>query len=291
MLACFESVLNCLGFVDVSRCSPWIYPAFHFAVFLRIGILRNAVNSLDVRDAKASSTADEASPCFWEAQLILSKWELKKCQHMIAVQHYVAFLHEMIWNVHIFVVCEDLIKRLILNSIGFDRVNDAVKLRLRQQLINLCLSQLGSWTKPFTCQREVSCAKHCHAMWVAVKHRFVLYFSTQVWPAPESFTTVNGASEICLIWMSALSFWFSVLQREPQQSQKCSKFGIGHPAEGKSTMSTFARVLLVLPALRHEFRRNAAMVPCISFCRASLLCASKEIVQKVHPIPTCPDLD
>jgi len=55
-----------------------------------IGVLRNAVNSLDVRDAKASAPADE-----------------------------------------------DLIKRLILNTIGFDRVNAAVKLRLRQQLINL----------------------------------------------------------------------------------------------------------------------------------------------------------
>eukprot|EP00434_Breviolum_minutum_P020958 symbB.v1.2.018488.t1/scaffold1477.1/size133841/2 len=55
-----------------------------------IGVLRNAVNSLDVRDAKASAPADE-----------------------------------------------DLIKRLILTTIGFDRVNAAVKLRLRQQLINL----------------------------------------------------------------------------------------------------------------------------------------------------------
>ena len=33
-----------------------------FAVFFRIGVLRNAVNSLDVRDAKASAPADEASP-------------------------------------------------------------------------------------------------------------------------------------------------------------------------------------------------------------------------------------
>jgi len=55
-----------------------------------IGVLRNAVNSLDVRDAKASAPADE-----------------------------------------------DLIKRLILNTIGFDRVNAAVKLRLRRQLMNL----------------------------------------------------------------------------------------------------------------------------------------------------------
>ena len=234
----------------------------HFAVFLRIGILRNAVNTLDVRDAKASSPADEASPCFWEAQLILSKWELKKCQHMIAVQHYVAFLHEMIWNVHIFVVCEDLIKRLILNSIGFDRVNDAVKLRLRQQLINLCLSQLGSLSKPFTCQREVSCAKHCHAMWVAVKHRFVLYFSTQVWPAPESFTTVNRASEICLIWMSALSFWFSVFAQGAIAKPKVLQVRNWPARRGLAEYnpSTFARVLLVLPALRHEFWRNADML-------------------------------
>ena len=36
--------------------SPCIYPAF------RIGVLRNAVNSLDVRDAKASAPADEAVP-------------------------------------------------------------------------------------------------------------------------------------------------------------------------------------------------------------------------------------
>ena len=33
-----------------------------FAAFGRIGVLRNAVNSLDVRDAKASAPADEASP-------------------------------------------------------------------------------------------------------------------------------------------------------------------------------------------------------------------------------------
>jgi len=55
-----------------------------------MGVLRNAVNSLDVRDAKASSPADE-----------------------------------------------DLIKRLILTTIGFDRVNEAVKFRLRQQLTDL----------------------------------------------------------------------------------------------------------------------------------------------------------
>ena len=35
---------------------------FRFHPAFRIGVLRNAVNSLDVRDAKASAPADEASP-------------------------------------------------------------------------------------------------------------------------------------------------------------------------------------------------------------------------------------
>ena len=65
MLAFFESV-SALD-LWMFPLSPCIYPAF--CRILRIGILRNAVNSLDVRDAKASSPADEASPC----------------QHMIAV--------------------------------------------------------------------------------------------------------------------------------------------------------------------------------------------------------------
>ena len=58
MLACFQSV-SALD-LWMFPLSPWIYPAF--CLVLRIGVLRNAVNSLDVRDAKASSPADEASP-------------------------------------------------------------------------------------------------------------------------------------------------------------------------------------------------------------------------------------
>ena len=54
MLACFQSVSA--SDLWMFPLSPWIYPAF------RIGVLRNAVNSLDVRDAKASAPADEATP-------------------------------------------------------------------------------------------------------------------------------------------------------------------------------------------------------------------------------------
>ena len=53
MLACLKSV-SALD-LWMFPLSPWIYPAF------RIGVLRNAVNSLDVRDAKASAPADEAT--------------------------------------------------------------------------------------------------------------------------------------------------------------------------------------------------------------------------------------
>ena len=68
----------------------------------------------------------------------ISKWELQRIQHMIAGQHYVASFQDVI-----FIVCEELIKRLILTTIGFERVNEAVKLQLRQQLMNLCLSELA----------------------------------------------------------------------------------------------------------------------------------------------------
>ena len=57
MLACFERLR--FGFVDVSAFSMGLPCVCRI---LRIGILRNAVKSLDVRDAKASSRADEASP-------------------------------------------------------------------------------------------------------------------------------------------------------------------------------------------------------------------------------------
>jgi len=149
--------------------------------------------------------------------------------------------------VYIFVVCEDLIKRLILTTIGFDRVNEAVKLRLRQQLTDLCLSELISLSKSLTWQTEVSCAKHCHAM----SSRLTVLcwtLSTEVYPAPYPFTTVKSSRIRDM-------FDFPFCTGSPQQSHKCCQFGIGQSRRGQepSTMSTFARVLLVLPALQHEF--------------------------------------
>ena len=58
----------------------------------------------------------------------------------------------------------------------------------------------------------------CQALSHHVKPFLCWTLSTQVYPAPYPFTTVKSSRIREIVWMSALSFWFSVLQgaRSPQ---------------------------------------------------------------------------